>query len=668
MDSHARQVSRRAALSLLGAAAGGVAWGAGDPAHAAPGAPVQLLDQGEIVTLSNARVSVTLNKKTAQTTDLRLIGSTRGNEAFNIVGGVNGRGYTTFNYAVGTAVAGKGVSNATYRVVSQTAERVEIAMTVDDATNLPFRVDTHVVMERNSPGVYYYQVFRYPPGMPDGLSIQQLRYAIAAGDPSFKYFVVDDRRGVQQRPSIAETRTWTTLQDTTYALSDRSIYSKYQNSSYLEGDDHAFMISNGRVGLSVIQASKEAFNGGPTKQELTAHDYYEGEILLWHPFTSHYGSPALVPKKGWEKLYGPFFLYVNEGSGAADPVANVREMWAKVKRQTRRERARWPYHWVSDPLYAATSRSSVSGRLTIPGLASAAGAWVVLSPPGRDWQYESEGFVYSARADRWGRFTVPAVRPGTYTLTAFVDGVLGEYQQQDVRVGSRRHRYLGTLVWRPPSHGRTLWQIGTPNRSAGEFYIHGGPEGYRKHLTWLEYPYEFPDGVDFTVGRDDIKTKWNFFQPAYKTPGTPLQLAWRGTQPDRSLTTWKIRFHSRGYVRGRCTLDIALASSVFGTLKVALNGTEIANFDPLPGPPGDNASYRLSNRGMYRQLPSIVFAANMVRRGENVITLSPVRPPKAPLTVAGKVDDWMEPMAGVMYDVIRLQVDERAGNPRRAFG
>ncbi len=36
-----------------------------------------------------------------------------------------------------------------------------------------------------------------------------------------------------------------------------------------------------------------------------------------------------------------------------------------------------------------------------------------------------------------------------------------------------------------------------------------------------------------------------------------------------------------------------------------------------------------------------------------------MRPPKAPLTAAGTVDDWMEPMAGVMYDVLRLQVDER---------
>jgi rhamnogalacturonan endolyase len=95
---------------------------------------------------------------------------------------------------------------------------------------------------------------------------------------------------------------------------------------------------------------------------------------------------------------------------------------------------------------------------------------------------------------------------------------------------------------------------------------------------------------------------------------------------------------------------------VFGTLRVALNGTEVASLDPLPGPPGDNASYRLSDRAMYRRLPPIVFPAAFIGPGENVITLSPVRPPKAPLTRGGTVDDWMEPMGGVMYDVIRLQV------------
>ncbi|MEN3306512.1 MAG: rhamnogalacturonan endolyase [Micromonosporaceae bacterium] len=666
-SNESRHVSRRSALGALGTAMAGVVL-ARRRAESTTGVPVQLIDNGDTVTLANAKVSVTVNKATAQIPNIQLIGSVQGNQDVNLVSGTNGQGYTTFDYYIGTTRFSKGLSGGSYRVVSRSDERVEIAISAADPAVLPFTVDVHLALERDTPGVHCYMVFGYPDGMPDALTIQQLRYAFAAGDPSFTYFVVDDRRGVQQRPSTADMARAVTLQDATYLLPDGRVYTKYQNISDLEGDSHAFMISNGRLGMAIVQASKEAFAGGPTKQELTCHDYYDGEILLWHPFTSHYGSPDLQPPRGWAKVYGPFYLHVNEAAGGA-PAANVARMWADAKRAAARERRRWPYRWVSEPGYAAGTRSQVSGRLAIAGGRSPAGAWVVLSPPGPDrvyqglpldgddWQYQNLDYVYSARADRSGRFTVDAVRPGTYTLSAFVDGVLGEYQRHGVTVGARARVDAGHLVWRPERHGTTLWQLGVADRSAGEFHIDGGPNGFRDTLTWLEYPYEFPDGADLRVGVDDPVQQWNYFQPCFRTPGTPLQLQLRGTTPDRTLTTWRIRFPSRGHRAGTATLDIALAGSVFGTLRIALNDTELASFDPLPGPAGDNSSYRLARRGMYRRLPPVTFAADLIRPGENVLSFSPVRPPKAPLTRGNTVDDWMEPMAGIMYDTIRLQVD-----------
>ncbi|MEO6083064.1 MAG: polysaccharide lyase family protein [Umezawaea sp.] len=649
-------MSRRTALRLFGAAAGGTALAAtGLPLSVAAASEpaVELVDNGTTVTLRNGLVSATIVKATAQTTGLYLVRSSHGNESFNLVGGNRGGGYTTFNYSIAGTSYEKTMSGASYRVVSRKPDRVVIAMTVNDSATLPFVVETHVALERGASGLHYYMIFRYPRALPDEFKIGQLRYAFALGDQSFTYFVVDDERGVQQRPTVQQTQQWKTLQDTTYILPDGMLWSKYQNSTDLEGDNHVFLASNGKVGASLIQASKEFFAGGPTKQELTAHDYYSGEILLWHPFTSHYGSPAMVPEKGWEKVYGPFFLHVDEGS-STDPKANVRALWSRAKERAAEEQAKWPYSWVADPLYAVATRSTVSGRLRLKDMRSAAGAWVLLTRPGEDWQYENKDYWYSARTDADGGFTVKGVRPGTYTLTAFVDGIFGEYQRDmPVVVGVGREHDLGGLLWEPVSHGRTVWQIGTPNRSAEEFYVHGGTNGFRRHLNWLEYPYEFPNGVDFKIGVDDAARKWNYFHPAYRTPGTDAQLTWRGTVPDRSLTTWKIRFDSTGYPKGLATLDIALASSVFGSLRVALNGVELAALDSLPGPPGDNASYRLACRGMYRQLSPISFPAAAIRAGENVITLSPAHPPKAPTS-----DNWMEPMGGVMYDMIRLQVDE----------
>jgi len=312
----------------------------------------------------------------------------------------------------------------------------------------------------------------------------------------------------------------------------------------------------------------------------------------------------------------------------------------------------------------------VGGKLTIAGDAPPEGAWVVLSQDqpdrvyqgipldGRDWQYHNLGYVYYAQAGRAGHFAVPAVRPGTYRLTAFADGVLGEVSVTGVEVPAAATVDTGNHVLHPDDHGVTLWQIGRPNRSAAESHVYGGDDGFRQHLTWLEYPYEFPDGVDFRVGVDDVGQKWNYFQPCYRTPGTPLQLQMRGTAQDQSLTRWRIRFDSNGFRKGLATLDIALAAAVFSTLKVSVNGTTVASFDPLPGPAGDNSTYRLACRGMYRRLPPIRFGAALIRPGGNVVDLSPVRRPLAPLTRGNTVDNWMEPMAGIMYDVIRLQVKE----------
>jgi len=310
MDIEPR-ITRRSALGMMGAAGAATAAavvlgpapaeaatqsaGAAATAGVSDGPDVTLVDNGTTVTLQNGLVSVTVTKATAQIPNLRLIDSSHGNEGFNLVSGSGGQGYTTFDYYVGTTRFSKGLSGAAYRVVQQTADRVEIAMSQSNPAVLPFTVDVHMAMERGAAGLYCYIVFGYPTGMPAGLTIQQLRYAFAAGDPSFTYFVVDDARGIQQRPTIDELRQAVTLQDTTYLLPGGRVYSKYQNISNLEGDNHVFMISNGKLGMALVQPSKEWFSGGPTKQELTCHDYNNGEILLWHPFTSHYGSPDMEP-------------------------------------------------------------------------------------------------------------------------------------------------------------------------------------------------------------------------------------------------------------------------------------------------------------------------------------------------------------------------------------
>ncbi|GAA4812445.1 polysaccharide lyase family protein [Streptomyces ziwulingensis] len=657
-------LARRSALGLLGAAAGAaalplsapVASAATSPAATAPA--VTLVDNGSTVTLANGIIQFTVVKASAKITDLRLLASSHGNGDTNLLSGRSGNGYTTINYS-GASVA-VGLKNATFTVVTETADRVEISLLDNDPALLGFYLDIRLVLERGRSGLYNYWIVKYPETMPDGLSLGQLRYAYSADDPAFRWFVVDDARGVQRRPTAEELAAGVTLQDSVYALPDGTIYSKYQNKTNLEGDSHVFLMSNGRVGLSLIQADKDWF-GGPTRQELTTHDYYSGMILLWHPVSSHYGIDV-QPPKGWEKVYGPSYLHVGEVA-AGDEETNVAALWQDAKQEAARERQSWPYQWLTDPAYAATTRSTVSGRLVVSGRGAADNGWALLYQPepdrefqtatldGDDWQHNGNGYVYSAKIGADGRFTLPAVRPGTYTLAAFCAGVLGEYRRPGIKVPAASKVGTGTHVWSPVSHGTTLWQIGTPDRSAQEFHISGGPTGYSDTLTWLEYPYDFPEGVDFKVGTDDPATDFSYFHPAVRTPGTPAQLAWRGTTADHTLETWKIRFDSNGYRRGTGYLDIHLAGSTFGTLAVGLNGTGIASLDPVPGVNRDASSYRLAVRAMHRRLKTIAFPANLIQRGENVLTLAPAAPAKAPTS-----DNWMQPMAGVLYDTIRLQV------------
>lgn len=625
-----------------------------DPVDLEPVENVKLTDHDHSVTLENSEISINVNKST---TRISSIFYKNGNEPeFNLVGGQNGGGSYLANYKVGDESFQRTISNAEFKIINETPERIEIAMIVDDADELPYYLEVRMALEKDSSGFYYYTIYKYTDDMPDDLGLNQLRYAFALGDSSFEYFVVDDERGVQQRPTHEDLANSIPIQDSTDllpgpGLPEGRVYSKYQNISNLEGNNNVFMASNGEVGVSLIQASKEYFDGGPTKQELTTHDYYDGQILLWHEHSGHYGTPDIQPKKGWEKIYGPFYLYVNESTGT-DAEENVKEMWNDAKRKAEEEKNKWPYKWISDPIYAVEERSDVSGRLEITDGSSPHNAWVILSDPKIDWQEQTEDYVYYTQADSSGNFNLSAVRPGIYKLTAFVDGVMDEYTLDNIKVESNKPVNLNKISWTPTSYGDIIWQIGIPNRSAEEFFIYGGKNGFRDHLTWLEYPYIFPDGVDFKIGESDFSKDWNYFQPMYQTPGTPSQLELRGTKEDKSLTEWKIRFDSDSYKEGTATLSINLASSVFGTLEVKLNGETVSTFKEFPGPPGDAASYRQGIRGIYRQLDPIQFDAAKIKAGENIITLSPYVPPEAPTS-----DDWMNPMAAIMYDVIRLEVD-----------
>src|SRR6185437_13591687 len=86
------------------------------------------------------------------------------------------------------------------------------------------------------------------------------------------------------------------------------------------------------------------------------------------------------------------------------------------------------------------------------------------------WMHDARFYQFFNEGDADGKFAITKIRPGTYTLHAWADGVLGEFAKTNVTVESGKTLDLGALVWTPVRFGRQVWEIGYPDRTAKEFF------------------------------------------------------------------------------------------------------------------------------------------------------------------------------------------------------
>jgi rhamnogalacturonan endolyase len=287
---------------------------------------------------------------------------------------------------------------------------------------------------------------------------------------------------------------------------------------------------------------------------------------------------------------------------------------------------------VSAPDYAARS----SGRYTVQALV--------------DWQRDAKFYQFWTRADGQGRFVVPHVRPGGYTLHAIADGVLGEFTLTNVVVAAGETNLLGTLAWQPQRFGRTVWQIGVPDRTAREFR-HG--DDYWHWGLYFDYPREFPRDVNFIIGQSDWRRDWNYVQPpcienrnlAMESEDEELRedvaaaLARTHGGSIRS-TTWAVHFQMPEASRGRATLRLAFCGTHQGcSVEVQVNGKSVGATGPLPS---TSAMQRDGIRAYWVE-KKIAFDARLLKPGTNTIQL------------LSHANSWSQ---GVMYDCLRLELDD----------
>lgn len=658
--------------------------------------PVSVREDNRSLFLENGIVSVTIAKASGNLTSLKYQGLEL--LAQKSAGGALG-GYWS---SVERAAGGSQKSNSLrINPLTNGGERAEVSCHFHNPPGIaaaPLDVDIRYSLGRGESWVYTSLVWVHRPGYPP-LNVSEARFALKLNPAVFDFLTIDrERRRLMPAPEDwdqAEPLNLKEARRLTTGIHRGEVEYKYDYSAVLyDLPAYGWSSTTHNVGLWFINPSFEYLAGGPAKVELTGHlDVNPGgtPTLLNMWLGSHYGGSSLVVARdeAWTKVVGPFVIYCNAARPAGVPderetstppargpahqaggYAVQTVLWADALARAKAEAARWPYDWVNDTNYPAKSqRSIVAGQILCrdplePDL-KLANMWVGLTaanyvpprsgddmrrgfPAEVDWQRDGKFFQFWARADDTGRFSLPNVRPGDYTLRAIADGVIGEFARARVTVSGGQLQQLGALTWQPVRHGRTLWQIGEADRTAREFR-HG--DDYWHWGLYFQYPREFPKGVNYIIGRSQPRRDWNYVQPPLPLTTVPAkgdeeeildQLARAVRGPDRQVqpTTWTITFALNQRPHGRATLRLAFCGTHAGCkVEVFVNGQSVGDTGLLPA---TSAMQRDGIRAFWVERP-ITFEASLMKGGVNVIQLK------------SRATSWSQ---GVMYDVVRLELDE----------
>ncbi|MCJ7544420.1 MAG: polysaccharide lyase family protein [Phycisphaerae bacterium] len=588
-------------------------------------APVTLVETEPAVELANGLLALVIERSTGRVTSLR---RTDGPDVFgakgrNISFDANGRGPTPSTRQAGY----RGTGPRDYRLVRRSDDLVDVAFSSPGDDVFPFETELHYVLRAGDSGVYAYVICRRGTDSAPG-SLIQTRIVLRLRDALFTHYFVNDQMAGEFPKLSDPSAKVTPVTDATVMFPGGRIATKY-NLADFEENHHVHGVAGPQVGLWMISASNEYLNGGPTKQDLHVHE--DAVIVLKMLHSGHFRLGAgleFAQGEAWTKFYGPFFIYLNR---AETPAA----AWADAKAISRREQAAWPYSWVDHPDYPLI-RSQVTGRVTMQGQAPAADACVILAAPDQDWQSQGKGYLFWARTAQDGRFTLSHVRPGTYTLYAFLPGHAGEPRRDGVTAEAERMTDLGAIDFQPLSFGRQLWQIGTPDRTAAEFR-HGDQP--RQFGLWNRYLTDFPHDLTYQIGTSHERTDWNYCQPVVQRADG----SWH-------RPTWRVVFDLDAAQSGKAHLLIGLAGAARDPeLVVSVNDTEVGRQKF----PNDGCVYREANQAGHYRLWTIEFDPALLRQGRNVLALELVKsdPPSPqpynPLSL---------PRSAILYDFLRLEV------------
>lgn len=618
------RVTRRGALAAAAAAA--------LPAlAAAQESSVRVTEEAETFTLSNGIVTARVSKRSGDLISLVYQG-------FETLSAESGHPYAYWSH---DTTGGAGLeTRITINPATNGGERAEVSVKgisggkkmghgpgAPEDGDIFADVEIRYALGRGEQGVHTWCIFDHPPEYA-GFTMAEARFCAKLAK-AFNYIHIDEMRSGPY-PLLGEG-------------TDKYVYTALQAQNRAYG----FSSPEKKLGFWFLITSPEYLSGGPTKPEFLAHGTHPTVLSYWK--SSHYTGSNVTVEEGrtWSRVVGPFMIYVNEGP-------TPQAMWADAKRKLAAEERQWPYEWARSPAFDnRAKRSSVRGRLVLddPQAKGFSGdLWVGLSATPRDvpqgdgfrtitWQNDARHCQFWVRTtDRSGRFEIPNVTSGLYTITAFADGVIGEFAKADLIVMPGRRINVGDLDWRPVRRGRTLWQIGTPNRTATEYR---GADQYFRPGVQFRYAQAFPNDVTFRPGRSDPAKDWFFaHQPHINGPAEIVEFS--GVRGEGRATPWRIVFDLLAAGKGKATLRLAIcATGPRSRLLATVNGKEIGAIDLGPD---DGALTRHQIQGRWYEIEH-AFDGDLLRQGGNELVLTV---PAGPLN------------SGVVYDCLRLELDEDA--------
>ena len=506
----------------------------------------------------------------------------------------------------------------------------------------PVDAELHYMLKKSDKGVYVYSKLEHKPSYP----------AFDIGSWRQVWWIAHNSAGVNlcERIYTDSLRSWEMPSNADYAAGSASGIAeiiklntgaragkydgKYEYSLRFWDNPvwgHASNINS--IGCWMVNASCEYYNEGPMHHDLNAaagiiHQCLNGV---------HYGDMGMVADTltNWSKVYGPYLLlFTDKSSGDSN--------WAAAKQRQVIEKSLWPYAWVKDTVSypPASLRGALSGRYMVsdaakPGF-SGAGAWIGvtdLSDGATNFQYECKNYQYWVKTDSSGNFTIPNIRPGTYSLFAFVDGATGEYRQDNVVVTAGTTTGLGAITRTiDRNYGGLVWEIGVPNRMASEFKM--GAFDYCEGFVQKKFIDSFPSVINYNTALNNWSSVLPYAHTKYPDTAFNPAAQWR----------WRLNFTlpagvpTTGYAR----LTIAYASNDHAQQWIYVNNETTPFITYYPDNGDGDAFVRQANYAKY-SLKQVLIPMSRLVAGSNTISL-----------IMPSNSGWL---SHIMYDYLSLEAN-----------